>query len=150
MEPTKWTQLQPSKGLLLIYNASIEIGDIEWYFVFVVPARWPCLGFKSTAWVNCKFRLVIITPNMYHRCTMYIGWTTCYNVNECKWKIPEFFYPSLPCFSQLIWNLNIICTLHQVSIELQRMVCNHRTRIYLPCVSYISIVIRSYSCLYRF
>ena len=33
-------------------------------------ASWPCLGFKSTAWVNYKLRLEIITPNMYRRCTL--------------------------------------------------------------------------------
>ena len=37
---------------------------------FVVLARWPCLGFKSTAWVNYKFRLEIITPDVYRRCTL--------------------------------------------------------------------------------
>ena len=44
--------------------------DIEWYFVFVVPACQPRLGFKSTAWVNYKFRLEIITPDVYRRCTL--------------------------------------------------------------------------------
>ena len=37
---------------------------------FVVLACRPCLGFKSTAWVNLKFRLEIITPDVYRCCTL--------------------------------------------------------------------------------
>ena len=44
--------------------------DIEWYFVFAAPARRPRLGFKSTAWANYKYRLEIITLDVYRRCTL--------------------------------------------------------------------------------